>query len=536
LSKLDPSQALLSVSKALNGFADGPEKGRLVLELLGKSTRETASFMKDLAEAGTISATVFTKQSGEAEKFNKQLFNLQKNSTDAARSLLNELLPSVNNVFEAYKKFGGVGGIAGAILGQDDASQAQATVKGVEAAITRTRDSIERMSTEAARDPGNDFLKVRIEKAQERLKGFQRELLLANEALKDAANRLSPLPVAEGDKPPVPKRGGGGGGSARLTDAQQYLESLKRQLQGTQDLSVAETVLADIQAGRLKLAKGENADALLDIAKQIDAAKHQQDQLKAEAEQVRELRAEQEKLRTSGVAVYEATRTPAEKFGLELANLQDLLQKGAIDTETYYRAVAKLREEFDKLDSAKDTISELDDFTQRAAQNVQDALGEELANVLDGNFKNIGASFTKMLNRMLAEAASAEIMKALFGDLGKGGASAGGSGGASGDSGLLGGLVKSGGDFLKSFGSSFMGAFSGGAATGTNLLERDMITLVHKGEAIVPKAYNPAAGGAGGRSVVINLSQSFAAGTTRATSLQAAADARRQLEAAGRIL
>lgn len=36
---------------------------------------------------------------------------------------------------------------------------------------------------------------------------------------------------------------------------------------------------------------------------------------------------------------------------------------------------------------------------------------------------------------------------------------------------------------------------NGGAATGSNLIERDMLTLLHKGEAVVPKEYNPAAGG-----------------------------------------
>ena len=32
-------------------------------------------------------------------------------------------------------------------------------------------------------------------------------------------------------------------------------------------------------------------------------------------------------------------------------------------------------------------------------------------------------------------------------------------------------------------------------AVGTNMVPRDMLAMVHKGEAIVPKAYNPAAGG-----------------------------------------
>ena len=35
-------------------------------------------------------------------------------------------------------------------------------------------------------------------------------------------------------------------------------------------------------------------------------------------------------------------------------------------------------------------------------------------------------------------------------------------------------------------------------AVGTNYVPRDMLAQIHEGEAIVPKAYNPAAGGQGG--------------------------------------
>lgn len=533
LSKLDPSEALLRVATALNGFEQNANKGQFQLALLGKSTRELSSFLKDLAEAGTISATVLGDQGEEADKFNKQLFQIQKNSTDASRALALELLPSINNVFDAYKKFGGVGGIVGAIFGQDSVSQARATVDAVQAEITRAQDSIERMSTELKRDPANDFLKVRIDKARERLALLLRESVLATDALKDAANRLSPPTAASSADPARPdigKTGGGGGkgggtAKARLSDAQQYLESLRRQLQSTQDLSVAETVLADIQAGRLKLAKGESADQLLDIAAQIDQAKRRQDQLKAEADQVRQLRSEQEQLRSDGASVFDATRTSAERFGIELGNIQVLLQKGAIDSETYYRRVAQLREEFDKVSEEKDTFAQLDSFAQRASQNIQDALGNELSNVLDGNFKNIGDSFTKLLNRMVAEAAAQEITRALFGDPAK---SQGGSGGG----GLLGGLFKEGGKALGKFGSSLFGSFSGGAATGTNLLERDMITLVHKGEAIVPKAYNPAAGGTGGRSVVVHNNFNVSGSMDRRTQAQIASEAGRGIQLA----
>lgn len=546
LSKADPSDALLKVATALNGFEQNANKGQFQVALLGKSTRELAAFLKDLAEAGEINGTVTADQTAAAEAFNKQLFQTQKNFTDVARALVSDLLPQINaltgssteaatgfnlledaatgikNVFQTVAVLAlnagfvlqGVGRELGAIAAQG-AALARLDFKGFTAI------------SEAVKEDGK--------RARAELDKLEADIL---EGLDTAYANEGPNRGRTGGRPDIGTTGGNGKTGnrgkttttkARLSDAQQYLETLQRQLQGTQDLSVAETVLADIQAGRLKLAKGESAQPLLDIAAQIDQAKRRQDQLKAEADQVRQLRTEQEKLRADGASVFDATRTSAEKFGAELGDIQVLLQKGAIDSDTYYRRVAQLREEFDKANASKESISELDSFAQRAAQNIQDTLGSSLADVLDGNFKNIGNSFAKLLNRMVAEAAAAQIARALFGDLLDGGKQSGGSGGG----GFLGDLFKSGAKALGSFGSSL---FSGGAATGSNMLQRDMITLLHKGEAVVPKAYNPAAGGVGGRALNVTINQSFGPNTSRQTTLQAAADAQRSLQAAARNL
>ncbi|HTN60273.1 MAG TPA: phage tail tape measure protein, partial [Devosia sp.] len=53
-----------------------------------------------------------------------------------------------------------------------------------------------------------------------------------------------------------------------------------------------------------------------------------------------------------GNAVFEATRTPAEAYGLEVDRLNGLLQQGAIDQDTYNRAVLAAQESFDKAESS----------------------------------------------------------------------------------------------------------------------------------------------------------------------------------------
>ena len=540
LGKLDVSDALVVVARSLSTFADGAKKGRFELELLGKQSRDLSPFLRDVADAGTINATVFQQQTDEAQKFNKQLFELQKDATDAARALTGSLLPALSNVFDAYRKYGGLKGLGLAIIGEDDLSRAQAGAEALRAESIRVGDSIDRISTELKRDPGNVLLQGRLDKAREKLAALTAESAAASAQIKTLANELGGKPgrpANEGggrfgapDLPDIPDgRGGGGGGGGgglavrdRTTEAQRYLETLQRQLQGTEQLSVAETVLADIQAGRLKLAKGESREPLLTVAREIDAARRRADQLKAEAEQVRDLADANRALADEGARVFDATRTPRERLDADLARTRELFGKGAIDTETYAREVLRLNDAFDQLGDKKAVVEELDSFTVRAAQNIQDALGDELTSVLQGNFRNIGDSFKRTLDRMVAEALAADINRALFGNLAK----SGGSGG-----GLFGTLLSFGGSLFGASGgpginggSMLPNSLRGGAATGANALERDMITMVHKGEAIVPKAYNPAAGGKGtGMTVVQHFAISGPASRETQNQIAAAA-------------
>lgn len=86
-----------------------------------------------------------------------------------------------------------------------------------------------------------------------------------------------------------------------------------------------------------------------------------------------------------------------------------LLQQGAIDQETYGRAVEGAQ---DKLDEANGKMT---DFAEQARRNVQDILGEGLADAFEGNTSNILESFESMLNKMVAQAIAADIAGALLG-------------------------------------------------------------------------------------------------------------------------
>lgn len=314
------------------------------------------------------------------------------------------------------------------------------------------------------------------------------------------------------------------GAKEAVRQAQSYLENLKKQLQATEELSVAETVLRDIQAGRVKLAGGVTQQQLLDIAKQIDLAK-EMEEIEKEFKKLEEESIERKKkLQDAGKAVYDATRTPAERLNIELARLNDLLQKGAIDWDTYSRAVFEAQDGFDEaMKKGKEATSELDKFSKQAAENIQDYFGQSLYDLMSGNFNNIGDAFVQMINRMVAEAAAAQLAKHLFGDLVEGGSG----------SGWFGDAFKALGGIL-----GFSGRAAGGAVlpgqvyrvneNGPEMLEMDGRSYLMMGN----RSGNVVPSGGGMRSIVIN--QNFPQNTTRATTLQAASDARRVLEQAQR--
>jgi hypothetical protein len=123
-----------------------------------------------------------------------------------------------------------------------------------------------------------------------------------------------------------------------------------------------------------------------------------------------------------GIGLTQSLRTPLEVLLDEYERYNVLLRENAISQQTYARAVAKAQEDFAR--ATEQTAEVNDKFAERAAENIQSFLGSSLQQAMEGNFKNIGSAFTAMINRMVAEALAANLMRALMGQA----ASFGGSG------------------------------------------------------------------------------------------------------------
>jgi hypothetical protein len=218
LKKLDPAEALLEYAKALQKVGADGEAARQVQVLFGKSVGASAPFLKDLAEAGKLNATVTTEQAKAAEEFNKNLFAMQKNTADAARAILADLLPAINAVFKDVRGgnfFDNIFGTLG-LPGSSPAEVLVARLTKVNDAIAETQKKINDAQTRgsvadtfltkggvaAIGDAIGRLAEDDLPALQKRLADLRAEAARTDKAMTDMAKTgLSPLGKPDGAKP-----------------------------------------------------------------------------------------------------------------------------------------------------------------------------------------------------------------------------------------------------------------------------------------------------------------------------------------------
>lgn len=551
LRRIDPAEALMKTAQALAGFADDGNKARLAGELFGKSWKEVAPLLNDLAENGKLVATVTAEQAAEAEKFNKQLTDFQKNAQDAARTFVSQLLPALNQFFDAVrgKDTGGQGPISAlitvplqtaAIVGSDVAFVMRGIgteIGGIAAQLA----SLARLDFKGFKFIG-DAMKADAADARKELDAFQARVMAIGNVREAGAGRgfINPpvikpgVPTVPGkpDKPVVEKEVVDE--STRALAA--YVKQLQDGIAKTEDLS--ERVKA------------------LDVLKSLG--------VKGEIPQVRELvlgLADELDLREKGLEFARAMTAELERQKSAQAGLDDELARyaGRLDEARKISLTTRLEErlaageqfspeELDRIvkgiGGIKEQVVELDEFSKNFAESVQQNLGETLRLTLSGSFDDIAKLWGNMLLRMATDAVAADLARSLFPSLGKAGTQAGTS--------VLGSAIS---NYLGGF-SGFIGSlFGGGRATGggvsagglyqvaeggrPELLQvggQTMLLMGKQGGQVVP-ARAATGGAAGGITVVQHMSFSSGANPAelaawgqrvKAETIAAVADAQRR--------
>lgn len=554
---LRPDEQIKLVAEQFGKYADGANKAAVAQQIFGKNGAELLKFFKDYVDNGgdvnILTGEMIQKADDFADAQTRLRAQLSLTASAFATEFINplEIVTKTlkDSIIEAYNLDTAAGRLAaqaGVKQFAEDAGRALAgaidyvkqSVREFEVLVDFIGQSakavrqIGDLNFAGAAQTGADFrAKYGLDELGRKIGGAGQEAARTyvqrfdDELAKQARSRFAATDprrlggIAATDKPqiqpPPPRSTGGGGGrrggstADRISEAERYLQSLQKQLEKTQELSVVEQTLLDIQKGRLGTVSEAQKTALLDVAAQIDANKQlaelEKERLKVEQERLKAQKA----LMDEGAAITEANKAPLELFIEQNARAKELLDAGAISAETYSRQIAKIGDAFLEADKpVKDTLNEWDEITKNFAENIQRSLGDGLYDLVTGNFDDIGKKFADMLTRMAADAAAAQIARQLFGSSVKGGEGEG----------WLGALL---------------GAVSGSRANGGPVSPNSLYRVNEKGPEVFQAANGDQflmTGSAGGRVNAnsgggINIVQNFAPGTDRRTVDQAARSA-----------
>lgn len=441
LTALDPAQALLKVAQALDVYADDGNKARLMQELLGKSMKELAPFLKDLAEAGQLNATVTSDQAAQAEKFNKQLFEMQTNVQGAARSFAMVFIPVLTDlskhITEAQRQYGGfLGLISGGVTGMGRALAGLpvdplAIAQEKYNALIRERVGI--MKEAAAADKAmregpvdNRYaMELGAEKRHareaKRLAEVDAQIQVASaelERLQAGAgsasgeeqkkpqldfNPYTPPKAPKGPKPPkeydaeleMSRRAAEAYAATlgKLADAQEAAND------ATLDLTPSQRALRDLMADPVWQSMPESWRQL--AISQTEAA--------AAAEKIA---ADQKRLND----LIAATPTAQlEKQREEMQFLADAFEKGLINAEQFGEAaMTALGQLQTKTEEATDSMTV---FADQAARNMQDAFANFLFDPFNDGLDGMLRGFAQTLQRMASQMLAAKVFEMIGGVL-----------------------------------------------------------------------------------------------------------------------
>lgn len=405
------------IADRFEGMEDGADKTALAMRLFGEAGAELIPMLnaggdgiqalQDKAEEMGI--VISTKTALEAAYLNDQLDILQTTAMGAGRGIALDLIPwlneSVEVVKQAYIESGtlmaawvGLRRAAAAIWEpstQSKIEQARAQIDALEKSVSRLQDGTAKIR----------FLDLGLENQKAALESW-RKTLADLEAQRDREDK------AEDERMQASVK-------RQREEAEQRRANTEAMIKQSEERMRQEQITteeAKAEAARIKAAQ----DAIAAIDKQIEALEFQAEtygrtnaeitlhklalegaseaQLNAaysamqataamEAETAAAKKASDAaaKLKSDGEALFEKTRTDAEKYAAELERIKELLDENVISTDTYQRALRKLSPEFQAL--------------QRSGERAFDALGEAAEN----NFQDMGDTAKRVIREIISD-------------------------------------------------------------------------------------------------------------------------------------
>jgi len=462
----DNRQLLEEVSDKLAGYKDSAAKAALVQDALGSGWVKmipllnggAAGFRDAATEARQLGVVMDEKLTKQSAELNDNLYRIRTAAEGARIALGSQLLPAVVSLSEEFvvARRNADGFI--------DAFLRYAVAKSFN--FKTTSESLAAVTAEAAAI--EDRMSIGRGKAgdEEKLRRLQQEIGYYSDLnkLKTAASPTesggttdAPTPAPKAPRTP---RGGGD----KVTDYQRLIATLNEKiavetldLQTTEKLSTAEKAFASYQAdlasGRLKLSAAEKGvaaaywETYLARAKANEADKAFQTALEQQTEAVlKQRQAMQDKILSSERELELFGLTEAQISAVWQSRLEDAIaiarQNGVSEEQiAYLEEELRLRGQLTEALSAKegrkyeqDDLNrqgkEMDEFAKSAAKNMQSAMADFLFDPFAEGLDGMAQKFGQTIQRMIADAAAAQLTRLLFGDLldAKGGGGSGGLG------------------------------------------------------------------------------------------------------------
>ena len=112
--------------------------------------------------------------------------------------------------------------------------------------------------------------------------------------------------------------------------------------------------------------------------------------------------------------IFEATRTPLEQYQAQVARLNEMLAAGAINQDTYNRAVAQAQDAFTKAEQAG---KQTENVFLSIGQTITQSIGSAFQGLIDGSkkVKDVLRDLLAQLGQMLVNRAFTSIIGSLFG-------------------------------------------------------------------------------------------------------------------------
>ena len=507
-------------------FEDGAAKTGLAVDLLGKSGARLVPTLNQGAagleamtkEAKALGGIYDGKLAKQAADFNDNLDKLAILSASAGKSIASDILPALNKLVEEF--LAGTTA-AGGFFAALNAGATLNPFKNTSENIKEVRADLAKM--EADQKEYGYFDEARFKRKTDQLnylKKIQLQEVLANtegnygnegRGVPAVAGKTKIVRTPTGDTPPKTPRG-----AKEIDAANSLLQSLDKKiavsaldLSTTEKLTAAEKEYIGVQqqldSGALKATASQRAliDGKYEFLVAAEKEIENQKVYSAALETANQAMTAQRQKMIESIAVAE---NQAEVYGLTEAQLSVVTQARLTDALAIAQAngaseesIKYLEEELKLRSQLSDALVKVDkkrieqqgaaaeqtnEFAQQAARNIQSSLADFLFDPFANGADKMAQKFGQTIQRMAADAAAAQIGKALFGDMG--------SGKSGGDTGLVGAAFKAA--------SAYFGFANGGIMTSAGPLPLNKYAnggianspqLAMFGEGASPEAYVP---------------------------------------------